>query len=115
MAAAVRTRNSYTPVSVDDTGQDRLIRHESQISVTKPRRGLSVWTFLLLVLGLCVLFLLGFCLGFYVRESQSPVSDILEECGGDNEQDESKRTTLIEIHEDIMYRIRGEDVRLFMR
>lgn len=113
MAAAVRTRNAYSPVSLEDTGQDRLLRAESRTSVTKPRRGLSVWTFSLLVIGLCVLFLLGFCLGFYVRESQSSVDDILAECG-EGRQDEKKQTPLASIHEDIMYRVRGEDIRQFM-
>ena len=109
----MRTRNDYSPVSVEDTGQDRLLRAESRTSVTKPPRGLSVWTFSLLVIGLCVLFLLGFCLGFYVRESQSAVDDILAECGKGH-QDEEKDTPLAAIHEDIMYRVRGEEIRQFM-
>ncbi|XP_076453970.1 aminopeptidase NAALADL1-like isoform X2 [Babylonia areolata] len=69
----------------------------------------------LLLIGLCVIFLLGFCLGFYVRESQTEdtVSDILANCGG--RQNERNAVKLTEIHDDIMYRIRGEYIRQFMQ
>ncbi|KAK7089950.1 hypothetical protein V1264_009823 [Littorina saxatilis] len=114
MAAAARVRNAYSPVSVEDTGQDRLVRAESRTSITRPRRGLSVWTFSLLIIGVCVLFLLGFCLGFYVRESQSSVEDIVAKCR-EGQEDEEKKTPLVEIHNDIMYRVRGEEIRQFMQ
>ena len=70
--------------------------------------------FLLLMIGLCVLFLLGFCLGFYVRESQTQntVDDILATCEG--RQTEEDSDALTQIHDDIMYRVRGENIRQFM-
>lgn len=107
-------RSTYSPVSVNDTGQARALRRaESKTSVTKPRRPLSVWTFSLVIIGLCVLFLLGFCLGFYVRESQSQITNIeFSKCDGVL-QDDSEQSKLAALHEDIMYRIRGEHVLKF--
>jgi hypothetical protein len=115
MAAAVRTRSVYTPVSVEDTGQEGLLRANSVTSVTKPKRSLSVWTFSLVVIGLCVLFLCGFLLGFYVRESQSPSNDdVVFNCENVGKDDKNK-VSLTTLHDDMMYRIRGDKVEEFLQ
>ena len=103
MAAATRSRPAYSPVSVEDSPNWNF----------KPKSKQPP-SCLICVVFVCasVVFLLGFCLGFYVRELQSVEDEVLQNCGTKKVE---STFDLPEIHDDMMWRVRGEDIEDFMR
>ncbi|RUS74618.1 hypothetical protein EGW08_017622, partial [Elysia chlorotica] len=83
----------------------------------RPRKFMSLWVFTLIVIGVAVMFLLGVCLGFYVRELQTDKPDLKKICrAGEDEFDEAKlQDRLTGYHESLTYYIRAKGISDFVQ
>ncbi|GFO48988.1 hypothetical protein PoB_007549300 [Plakobranchus ocellatus] len=142
MAAA---REGYFPEEADDRVGDRLLqnsdrqafvehrpssrnrprarsRSKSESSDSdfgnpgKPRKFVSFWVFSLIVIGVAVMFLLGVCLGFYVRELQTDKPDLRKICGvtEPKTKEAEMNDKLGGYHESLVYYIRAKGIRDFV-
>lgn len=123
-----RTLNMATPdrsyrryrswnADIDETGSDALLDYPSTESIPSKRpRCVSLWTCVLAVVTVVILFLLGFCLGYYIRESLSATQIQTFDCAS-YRKDKFNDSKLESVHEKIMYFI-AEDpgrIRQFVR
>lgn len=119
------SRGDYFPVEPEDRSSSRLLEENPVPSPddaakswgnsgdTKPTKLMSTWTFSLIIIGLAVMFLVGVCVGFYVRELQKSDPELEEICGTKKERVDYDK--LGGFHESLVYYIRGEQTREFVR
>ncbi|CAG5131137.1 unnamed protein product, partial [Candidula unifasciata] len=118
------TRGDYFRVDPEDRSSSRLLENnpltsaeDSPRSENKESKGsscISMWSFSLIVIGLAVMFLVGICVGFYVRELQKGDPRVEEMCGSTKKVQEIDYNKLGGLHETLVYYIRGEEIREFV-
>ncbi|XP_046369194.2 aminopeptidase NAALADL1-like [Haliotis rufescens] len=119
MATPDRSYRRYRSwnADIDETGSDALLDYPSTESIPSKRpRCVSLWTCVLAVVTVVILFLLGFCLGYYIRESLSATQIQTFDCAS-YRKDKFNDSKLESVHEKIMYFI-AEDpgrIRQFVR
>lgn len=119
------TRGNYFPVDPEDRSSSRLLENnplvlseDSPRSENNDHKGqtcISMWSFSLIVIGLAVMFLVGVCVGFYVRELQKGAPQTDGVCGASQKMQEMDYSKLGGLHETLVYYIRGENIREFVR
>ncbi|KAK3737315.1 hypothetical protein RRG08_067381 [Elysia crispata] len=80
------------------------------------RKFISLWVFSLIVIGIAAMFLLGVCVGFYVRELQTDKPDFKKICGVDDADmmEVKQRDRLGGYHESLAYYIRAKGISDFV-
>ncbi|XP_046568867.1 glutamate carboxypeptidase 2-like [Haliotis rubra] len=112
MATPDRSYRRYRSwnADIDEMGNDALLDYPSTESIPSKRpRCVSLWTCVLAVVTVVILFLLGFCLGYYIRESLNAAQIQTFDCAS-YRKDKFNDSKLESVHEKIMYFI-AEDPR----
>uniref|UniRef100_A0A0B7AZN7 Uncharacterized protein n=1 Tax=Arion vulgaris TaxID=1028688 RepID=A0A0B7AZN7_9EUPU len=120
------TRGDYAPVDSEDITNNRLLEDIHRTSTdgtsmgrlnsheSKKQKCISMWTFSLIILGLSVMFLVGICVGFYVRDLQTDNLRVEDICGNKKKNQATDYDRLGSLHETLVYYIRGENIKEFV-